>query len=102
MLVVDETGDLKTGNATVGMQRRYTGTAGHIENSQVAVYLAYLTLRGHAAIDRELYVPRCWTQDTARCRAAGWRRAWAKPNTPVMPRPTGSTRRITQRRPDRQ
>ncbi|WP_327591238.1 transposase [Nonomuraea sp. NBC_00507] len=38
---------------------------GRIENSQVAVYLAYSTPRGHAAIDRELYVPRSWTQDTA-------------------------------------
>ncbi|MFF3710869.1 IS701 family transposase [Streptomyces phaeochromogenes] len=71
VLVVDETGDLKKGTATVGVQRQYTGTAGRIENSQVAVYLAYSTPRGHAAIDRELYVPRSWTQDTARCRAAG-------------------------------
>lgn len=35
--VVDETGDLKKGTATVGVQRQYTGTAGRIENSQVAV-----------------------------------------------------------------
>jgi hypothetical protein len=71
VLVVDETGDLKKGTATVGVQRQYTGTAGRIENSQVAVYLAYSTPRGHAAIDRELYVPRSWAQDTARCQAAG-------------------------------
>ncbi len=71
VLVVDETGDLKKGIATVGVQRQYTGTAGRIENSQVAVYLAYSTRRGHAVIDRELYVPRSWTEDTARCRAAG-------------------------------
>ncbi|MGW3746724.1 IS701 family transposase [Streptomyces sp. NPDC005146] len=71
VLVVDETGDLKKGTATVGVQRQYTGTAGRIENSQVAVYLAYSTPRGHAAIDRELYVPRSWTEDAARCRAAG-------------------------------
>ncbi|WP_330436306.1 IS701 family transposase [Streptomyces sp. NBC_00825] len=71
VLVVDETGDLKKGTNTVGVQRQYTGTAGRIENSQVAVYLAYSTRRGHAAIDRELYVPRSWTEDTVRCRAAG-------------------------------
>jgi SRSO17 transposase len=71
VLVVDETGDLKKGTNTVGVQRQYTGTAGRIENSQVAVYLAYSTGRGHAAIDRELYVPRSWAEDTARCRAAG-------------------------------
>lgn len=71
VLVVDETGDVKKGASTVGVQRQYTGTAGRIENSQVAVYLAYSTPRGHAAIDRELYVPRSWVEDTARCRAAG-------------------------------
>lgn len=71
VLVVDETGDLKKGTTTVGVWRQYTGTAGRIENSQVAVYLAYSTSRGHAAIDRELYVPRSWTRDAARCQAAG-------------------------------
>jgi SRSO17 transposase len=71
VLVVDETGDLKKGTATVGVQRQYTGTAGRIENSQVAVYLAYSSRRGHAAIDRELYVPRSWITDAARCRLAG-------------------------------
>jgi SRSO17 transposase len=71
VLVVDETGDLKKGTATVGVQRQYTGTAGRIENSQVAVYLVYSTPRGHAAIDRELYVPRSWIQDASRCQATG-------------------------------
>lgn len=33
VLVIDETGDLKKGNATVAVQRQYTGTAGRIENS---------------------------------------------------------------------
>ncbi|MER6102540.1 IS701 family transposase [Streptomyces sp. NPDC001832] len=71
VLVVDETGDLKKGTHTVGVQRQYTGTAGRIENSQVAVYLAYSTPRGHTAVDRELYVPWSWTDDPDRCRAAG-------------------------------
>lgn len=71
VLVVDETGDLKKGTHTVGVQRQYTGTARRAENSQVAVYLAYSTPQGHAAIDRELYVPRSWTDDPDRCRAAG-------------------------------
>jgi SRSO17 transposase len=57
---------LKKGTHTVGVQRQYTGTTGRIENSQVAVYLAYSTPLGHAAIGRELYVPRSWTEDTAR------------------------------------
>lgn len=70
VLVVDETGDLKKGTHTVGVQRQYTGTAGRIENAQVAVYLTYATARGHALIDRALYLPRCWAGDDAR-RAAG-------------------------------
>jgi SRSO17 transposase len=71
VLVVDETGDLKRGTATVGTQRQYTGTAGRTENAQVAVYLAYAAAAGSAFIDRALYLPRSWTGDPARCQAAG-------------------------------
>ena len=71
VLVIDETGDLKKGTHTVGVQRQYTGTAGRIENAQVAVYLTYAAARGHALIDRELYLPRSWTDDPDRCAAAG-------------------------------
>jgi SRSO17 transposase len=71
VLVVDETGDLKKGTATVGVQRQYTGTAGRVENAQVAVYLVYASSAGHAVIDRELYLPRGWICDPARLRAAG-------------------------------
>jgi SRSO17 transposase len=71
VLVVDETGDLKKGTRTVGVQRQDTGTAGRIENAQVAVYLVYASDAGHALIDRELYVPRGWINDPDRCPAAG-------------------------------
>ncbi len=71
VLVVDETGDLKKGVCTVGVQRQYTGTAGRIENAQVAVYLTYAGARGHAMIDRELYLPKSWTDDEQRCAEAG-------------------------------
>jgi SRSO17 transposase len=71
VLVVDETGDIKKGTATAGVQRQYTGTAGRIENAQVAVYLAYAAPAGSAFIDRALYLPRSWAGDLARCRAAG-------------------------------
>jgi SRSO17 transposase len=71
VLVADETGDLKKGRHTVGVQRQYTGTAGRIENAQVAVYVLYATSVGHAFIDRELYLPKAWTDDRARCAAAG-------------------------------
>jgi SRSO17 transposase len=71
VLVVDETGDVKKGTATVGVQRQYTGTAGRIENSQVAVYLTYAAASGYAFIDREIYLPKAWTEDGHRCAAAG-------------------------------
>lgn len=71
VLVVDEAGDVKKGTGTVGVQRQYTGTAGRIENAQVAVYMVYAGRSGHAAVDRELYVPRSWTSDPDRGRAAG-------------------------------
>jgi SRSO17 transposase len=71
VLVLDDTGDLKKGARTVGVQRQYTGTAGRIENAQVAVFLAYATAAGRALIDRELYLPRNWTDNPARCAAAG-------------------------------
>jgi SRSO17 transposase len=71
VLVVDETGDLKKGARTVGVQRQYTGTAGKVDNAQVAVYLAYATAAGHGVIDRELYLPKGWLVDNERCRAAG-------------------------------
>jgi SRSO17 transposase len=71
VLVVDETGDVKKGTATVGVQRQYTGTAGRIENSQVAVYLTYASPKGYAFIDRELYLPKAWADDTARRTDAG-------------------------------
>jgi SRSO17 transposase len=71
VLVIDETGDLKKGIQSVGVQRQDTGTAGRIENAQVAVYLLYATDAGHAMIDRELYLPRGWIDDPERLQAAG-------------------------------
>jgi SRSO17 transposase len=71
ILVVDETGDVKKGVHTVGVQRQYTGTAGRIENAQVGVFLTYTTTAGHTLIDRELYLPASWTGDPDRCTAAG-------------------------------
>ena len=71
VLVVDETGDVKKGTKTVGVQRQYSGTAGKVENCQVAVYMTYTSTRGHALIDRALYLPKSWTEDPARCREAG-------------------------------
>jgi SRSO17 transposase len=56
---------------SVGVQRQYSGTAGRVENAQVAVYLTYAAPRGHALIDRALYLPRSWAEDPHRCDGAG-------------------------------
>jgi SRSO17 transposase len=71
-LVIDESGDLKHGTHTVGTQRQYTGTAGRVENAQVMVLLVYAGSHGHAIIDRELYLPRCWTDDPLERRGIGY------------------------------
>jgi SRSO17 transposase len=66
VLVVDETGFLKKGNKSAGVQRQYSGTAGRIENCQVGVFLAYASRKGRALVDRELYLPKEWAADTDR------------------------------------
>lgn len=72
VLIFDETGDLKKGQATAGVGRQYTGTAGRIENAMVAVYATYATTHGHALIDRELYVQKEWFADPERMARAGF------------------------------
>jgi SRSO17 transposase len=71
VLIADETGFLKKGTRSAGVQRQYSGTAGRTENCQVGVFLAYASAHGHALIDRELYLPASWASDRDRCRAAG-------------------------------
>jgi SRSO17 transposase len=71
VLICDETGFLKKGTSSVGVQRQYSGTAGRIENSQVGVFLSYASLRGRALIDRRVYLPKSWADDPQRCAAAG-------------------------------
>jgi len=71
VLIVDETGFVKKGSGSAGVQRQYSGTAGRIENCQVAVFLSYATPRARVLIDRRLYLPTSWTDDPARCQAAG-------------------------------
>jgi len=91
VLVVDETGDLKKGTASAGVQRQYSGAAGRVENCQVAVFLSYAAPAGHALIDRELYLPRSWTADPARCAAAG-----IPQNTAFATKPTLARRMIAR------
>ena len=71
VLVVDETGFLKKGTRSAGVARQYSGTAGRIENCQVGVFLGYAASGGRTFLDRELYLPKAWTEDRSRCRDAG-------------------------------
>ncbi len=70
VLVIDETGFLKQGKASCGVGRQYTGSAGKITNCQIGVFAAYVSDKGHAFIDRRLYLPQDWTKNPARLRAA--------------------------------
>jgi SRSO17 transposase len=70
VLIGDDTGFEKGGECSAGVQRQYTGTAGKITNCQIGVFLAYAGSKGRALIDRELYLPRCWTGDAGRLAAA--------------------------------
>src|SRR5216110_3018259 len=70
VLVIDETGFLKQGKASCGVARQYTGSAGKITNCQIGVFAAYVSRHGHAFIDRALYLPKEWTDEPARLKAA--------------------------------
>lgn len=69
--VIDKTGFIKKGTRSAGVQRQYTGTTGKIDNCQLGVFVTYASGRGRALVDRELCLPRSWTEDPDRCRAAG-------------------------------
>ena len=85
VLIVDETGLLKKGTQSAGVARQYSGTAGRVENCQIGVFLAYASGKGHALIDRELYLPKECTGSAAPRRpyrrpsssppSRGWRSA---------------------------
>lgn len=70
-LIVDETGFLKQGKKSAGVIRQYSGTAGRIENCQIGVFLGYLSGKKRVLIDRELYIPKEWSEDKKRCICAG-------------------------------
>src|SRR5918995_1237280 len=71
VLIVDETGFLKKGNKSVGVQRQYSGTAGRTENCQIGVFLCYASKKGAAFVDRALYLPKEWAKDAERRTEAG-------------------------------
>ena len=71
VFVLDETGFLKKGTKSAGVARQYSGTAGRIENCQIGVFLGYASAAGRTFLDRELYLPKTWTEDRERCAEAG-------------------------------
>jgi SRSO17 transposase len=70
-MVVDDTGFIKQGEKSCGVQRQYTGTLGKICNCQLGVFLTYASSKGHTPIDRRLYMPEVWTEDKTRRDEAG-------------------------------
>jgi SRSO17 transposase len=71
VFVLDETGFPKKGKKSVGVARQYCGTLGKVANCQLGVFVAYVSEQGHALVDKRLYLPREWTDDPDRRRAAG-------------------------------
>jgi SRSO17 transposase len=71
VFILDETGFLKKGDKSAGVARQYSGTAGRIEKCQIGVFLAYASAKGRTFLDRELYLPKAWTDDVMRCQTAG-------------------------------
>ncbi len=102
ILIVDETGFLKKGDKSVGVARQYSGTAGKVENCQIAVFLSYASARGATFLDRRLYLPEGWAADVARRTWRGGRPPRCRMQSPSrpsrrwprgcwrMPSPTGS------------
>lgn len=68
--VIDESGFVKKGQRSAGVQRQYCGRLGKVDNCQVGVFLGYVSPQGHALLDRELYLPQAWAEDEARRQAA--------------------------------
>lgn len=68
--IIDDTGHLKQGKHSVGVQRQYTGSAGKVTNCQIGVSLSIATATEHALVDYELYLPRGWAEDPVRRKEA--------------------------------
>jgi SRSO17 transposase len=84
--VIDESGLLKKGIHSAAVARHYSGSAGRLENCQIGVFLAYASDQGQTLLDRDLYLPKAWTEDRERCRPAGLPDERAFATTPVLAR----------------
>jgi len=71
VLVFDPSGFPKSGRESVGVARQWCGRLGKVDNCQVAIYLGYVSRKGHTLVDTRLYLPKEWTKDKARLDKAG-------------------------------
>jgi len=71
VIVIDPSAFPKQGKRSVGVARQWCGRLGKVDNCQVAVYMGYVSRKGHALVNTRLYLPQEWTRDRARCKAAG-------------------------------
>src|SRR2546425_298449 len=71
VLVFDPSAFPKSGRESVGVARQWCGRLGKVDNCQVAIYLGYVSRKGHTLVDLRLYLPKEWTQDKARLDKAG-------------------------------
>jgi SRSO17 transposase len=71
VIVFDPSGFPKKGTKSVGVGRQWCGRLGKVENCQVGVYMSYVSRKDHALVNMRLYLPREWTTDRTRCKAAG-------------------------------
>ena len=91
VLVVDETGFSKRGNRSAGVATQYSGTAGRIQNCQIGVFVGYASPAGRMFSDRELYVPKAWTQDRPR-----WEQATVPQDVEFATKPERAIRMLTR------
>lgn len=71
VLVFDPSAFPKSGRESVGVARQWCGRLGKVDNCQVAIYVGYVSRKGHTLVDLRLYLPKEWTQDKARLDKAG-------------------------------
>jgi len=71
VIVFDPSAFAKKGTKSVGVARQWCGRLGKVENCQVGVYMAYVSRKGHALVDKRLYLPKEWTKDKGRRKEAG-------------------------------
>jgi hypothetical protein len=81
VLAFDPSAFPKSGKQSVGVARQWCGRLGKVDNCQVGVYPSYVSGKGHAVVDGDLYLPKEWTKDKARMKKAGIRKQKQKYRT---------------------